>query len=60
MITKNTSDMFLQAAFYDYDANIKDRDMVNHLAELYAVLHELDPENYDIENHQCFDEEVVT
>lgn len=49
---------FIEAARADYEALYKDRDMVAYLAELYAKLHALDPENHHIDAHWSFAEGV--
>lgn len=50
-------DKFIDAAQADYEALYKDRDMIQYLAELYQVLHNLDPDNYNIDSHWFFAEE---
>ena len=47
---------FLHAARADYEALYKDRDMVHYLADLYEVLHRLDPD-YHIDAHWSLQEE---
>ena len=47
---------FLHAARADYEALYKDRDMVHYLADLYEVLHHLDP-NYNIDAHWSLQKE---
>ena len=49
---------YLEAARADYEALYKDRDMIQYLAELYVTLHQLDPENYNIDSHWSFVEGV--
>lgn len=49
---------YIEAARADYEALYKDRDMVAYLAELYVKLHELDPENYNIDAHWSFAEDT--
>ena len=51
-------DKYLDAARADYEALYKDRDMVAYLAELYEILHTLDPENHSIENHWSLQQEA--
>ena len=48
---------FEHAAQADYEALYKDKDMIALLAELYEALHELDPENYNINEHWSLQEE---
>ena len=48
---------FIAAARADYEALYKDRDMVLYLAELYVALHNLDPDNYHIDDHWSFEED---
>ena len=50
-------DKFIHAATADYEALYKDRDMVMYLAELYEVLHRLDPENHHIDAHWSLQDE---
>lgn len=45
------SDKYYHAAQADYEALYKDVDMITYLAELYEVLHRLDPDNYNINSH---------
>ena len=48
---------FEHAAQADYEALYKDKDMIALLAELYEALHELDPGNYNINEHWSLQEE---
>lgn len=48
-------DKFIEAAQYDYFSLMLDRDeIIAMIAQLYRELHDLDPDNWNIDSHQVF------
>jgi hypothetical protein len=54
-----SNDKFLEAAQADYEALYRDQDMIEYLADLYRLLHALDPTHHDINSHWLFNEELT-